>query len=76
MVTKAVLLAAGRGTRFGGFKQLVAVRPDGATLTDVLIERATDAGAAAVDRRLLQHGGARLCLFAIRGLRTEGRIVQ
>jgi len=33
-------------------------------------------GAAAVNRRLLQHGGARLCLFAVRRLRAERRIVQ
>ena len=39
-----VVLAAGRGTRFGGPKQLVPVRDDGATITDVLIERAAQAG--------------------------------
>ncbi len=39
-----VVLAAGRGTRFGGLKQLVAVRDDGATVTDVLVRRAADAG--------------------------------
>jgi bifunctional N-acetylglucosamine-1-phosphate-uridyltransferase/glucosamine-1-phosphate-acetyltransferase GlmU-like protein len=39
-----VVLAAGQGVRFGGVKQLVAVRDDGATITDVLIRRAADAG--------------------------------
>jgi CTP:molybdopterin cytidylyltransferase MocA len=39
-----VVLAAGLGTRFGGLKQLVAVRDDGATVTDVLLERAATAG--------------------------------
>ncbi len=39
-----VILAAGRATRFGGVKQLVAVRDDGSTVTDVLIRRAADAG--------------------------------
>ncbi len=39
-----VVLAAGQGTRFGGPKQLVAVRDDGATITDVLIERAVAVG--------------------------------
>lgn len=39
-----VVLAAGRGTRFGGPKQLVAVRADGATITDVAAERAARAG--------------------------------
>ncbi len=39
-----VVLAAGRATRFGGVKQLVAVRDDGSTITDVLIRRAADAG--------------------------------
>jgi molybdopterin-guanine dinucleotide biosynthesis protein A len=39
-----VVLAAGRGTRFGGVKQLVAVRDDGATVTDVLLGRAATAG--------------------------------
>lgn len=39
-----VVLAAGRGTRFGGLKQLVAVRDDGAMITDVLIERAAHVG--------------------------------
>ena len=39
-----VVLAAGRGMRFGGLKQLVAVRDDGATVTDVLVRRAADAG--------------------------------
>lgn len=39
-----VVLAAGRGTRFGGPKQLAEVRDDGATITDVLIERAAAAG--------------------------------
>ena len=39
-----MVLAAGRGTRFGGPKQLVAVRDDGSIVTDVLIRRAADAG--------------------------------
>jgi bifunctional N-acetylglucosamine-1-phosphate-uridyltransferase/glucosamine-1-phosphate-acetyltransferase GlmU-like protein len=39
-----VVLAAGRGTRFGGPKQLAVVRADGATVTDVLAERAAAAG--------------------------------
>lgn len=39
-----VVLAAGLGTRFGGLKQLVAIRDDGATITDLLIRRAADAG--------------------------------
>ncbi len=39
-----IVLAAGRGTRFGGPKQLVAVTDDGATITDVAIERAAAAG--------------------------------
>jgi NDP-sugar pyrophosphorylase family protein len=39
-----VVLAAGRGTRFGGPKQLVAVRDDGSILTDVLIHRAAGVG--------------------------------
>ena len=39
-----VVLAAGRGTRFGGLKQLVAVRDDGATVTDLLVRRGADAG--------------------------------
>ena len=38
------MLAAGRGMRFGGLKQLVAVRDDGATITDLLVRRAADAG--------------------------------
>lgn len=43
-VPTLVVLAAGRGTRFGGPKQLVAVRGDGATITDIAIERAGAAG--------------------------------
>jgi len=39
-----VVLVAGRGVRFGGLKQLVAVRDDGATITDILIRRAAEAG--------------------------------
>ena len=39
-----MVLAAGRGRRFGGLKQRVAVRDDGATITDLLIGRAADAG--------------------------------
>lgn len=39
-----MVLAAGRGTRFGGLKQLVPVRDDGATISDVLIERTAHAG--------------------------------
>jgi NDP-sugar pyrophosphorylase family protein len=42
--TTLVVLAAGRGTRFGGPKQLVAVREDGSTITDILLRRAADAG--------------------------------
>ncbi|HEY5172709.1 MAG TPA: sugar phosphate nucleotidyltransferase [Acidimicrobiia bacterium] len=39
-----VVLAAGQGTRFGGLKQLVAIRDDGSTVTDVLVRRAAAAG--------------------------------
>jgi bifunctional N-acetylglucosamine-1-phosphate-uridyltransferase/glucosamine-1-phosphate-acetyltransferase GlmU-like protein len=39
-----IVLAAGRGTRFGGPKQLVAVRDDGSTITDILLRRAADVG--------------------------------
>jgi bifunctional N-acetylglucosamine-1-phosphate-uridyltransferase/glucosamine-1-phosphate-acetyltransferase GlmU-like protein len=39
-----VVLAAGRGRRFGGLKQLAAVRADRATVTDVLLQRAAEAG--------------------------------
>jgi bifunctional N-acetylglucosamine-1-phosphate-uridyltransferase/glucosamine-1-phosphate-acetyltransferase GlmU-like protein len=39
-----VVLAAGKGTRFGGPKQLVPVRDDGATIMDVLLARAASAG--------------------------------
>jgi bifunctional N-acetylglucosamine-1-phosphate-uridyltransferase/glucosamine-1-phosphate-acetyltransferase GlmU-like protein len=39
-----VVLAAGRGTRFGGPKQLVAVREDGSTITDILLRQAAAAG--------------------------------
>ncbi len=39
-----VVLAAGRGTRFGGPKQLEQVREDGASITDVNIERARSVG--------------------------------
>jgi bifunctional N-acetylglucosamine-1-phosphate-uridyltransferase/glucosamine-1-phosphate-acetyltransferase GlmU-like protein len=42
--TCLVVLAAGQGTRFGGPKQLVAVRDDGATIMDVLIVRAAAVG--------------------------------
>jgi len=42
-----VVLAAGRGTRFGGAKQLAPVRDDGSTITDILLRRAAAAG---VDR--------------------------
>lgn len=42
--TTLVVLAAGRGTRFGGLKQLAVVRDDGATVSDVLLERAARAG--------------------------------
>jgi len=41
-----VVLAAGRGRRFGGLKQLTAVRSDRATVTDVLMQRAAEAGVA------------------------------
>ena len=39
-----MVLAAGRGRRFGGLKQLAAVRADRATVTDVLLQRAEEAG--------------------------------
>jgi bifunctional N-acetylglucosamine-1-phosphate-uridyltransferase/glucosamine-1-phosphate-acetyltransferase GlmU-like protein len=39
-----VVLAAGRGTRFGGPKQLAVVGDDGSTITDVLLRRAAAAG--------------------------------
>jgi bifunctional N-acetylglucosamine-1-phosphate-uridyltransferase/glucosamine-1-phosphate-acetyltransferase GlmU-like protein len=39
-----VVLAAGHGMRFGGLKQLVAIRGDGSTVTDVLIRRAAHVG--------------------------------
>jgi choline kinase len=39
-----VVLAAGSGTRFGGLKQLAAVRADGAAIMDVLVARAATAG--------------------------------
>ena len=42
--TTLVVLAAGRGTRFGGPKQLVAVRDDGSIITDILLCRAAAAG--------------------------------
>ena len=42
--TTLVVLAAGRGTRFGGAKQLVAVLDDGSTITDILLRRAAAAG--------------------------------
>src|SRR5437588_5050818 len=45
-----VVLAAGLGTRFGGLKQLVAIRDDGATITDLLVRRAADAG---IDRAFI-----------------------
>ena len=45
-----VVLAAGRGVRFGGLKQLVAVRDDGATVTDLLVRRAAQAG---IERALI-----------------------
>lgn len=48
-----VVLAAGKGTRFGGPKQLVAVRDDGATISDVNIERAAAAG---IDRAVVVVG--------------------
>ncbi len=48
--TSLVVLAAGRGTRFGGPKQLVAVTDDGATITDVAIDRAAAAG---IDRAVV-----------------------
>lgn len=49
------MLAAGRGSRFGGWKQLVAVRDDGATITDVLVRRAADAG---VEQAVIVVGAA------------------
>ena len=42
--TCLVVLAAGRGKRFGGSKQLVAVRDDGSTIMDILVRRAAAAG--------------------------------
>ena len=39
-----VVLAAGRGRRFGGLKQLASVRADRSTVTDVLLQRAAEAG--------------------------------
>ena len=39
-------------------------------------DRGQAAGIAEADRRLLQHGGAGLCIFAVRRLCAEGRIVQ
>ena len=39
-----VVLAAGRGTRFGGWKQLAPVRPNGETIVDVIAARAAAAG--------------------------------
>jgi bifunctional N-acetylglucosamine-1-phosphate-uridyltransferase/glucosamine-1-phosphate-acetyltransferase GlmU-like protein len=39
-----VVLAAGRGTRFGGMKQLAAVGPRGETVTDAMLARAAAAG--------------------------------
>jgi bifunctional N-acetylglucosamine-1-phosphate-uridyltransferase/glucosamine-1-phosphate-acetyltransferase GlmU-like protein len=45
-----VVLAAGRGTRFGGPKQLTAVREDGSTITDVLLRRA---GRVGIDRAVI-----------------------
>jgi len=45
-----VVLAAGLGTRFGGLKQLVAIRDDGATITDLVVRRAADAG---IDRAFI-----------------------
>ena len=39
-----VVLAAGRGVRFGGPKQLVEIGDDGSTITDVLVRRAAAAG--------------------------------
>jgi NDP-sugar pyrophosphorylase family protein len=58
-----VVLAAGRGKRFGGPKQLVAVRDDGSTVTDVLVRRAAAAGVeravivvnADIERRFRLH---------------------
>jgi len=42
--TCLVVLAAGRGKRFGGSKQLVAVGDDGSTIMDVLMRRGAAAG--------------------------------
>ncbi|MGB2757354.1 MAG: NTP transferase domain-containing protein [Acidimicrobiia bacterium] len=44
MSTPMVLLAAGMGSRFGGPKQLVPVRPDGASLLGIAAEEAVGAG--------------------------------
>jgi bifunctional N-acetylglucosamine-1-phosphate-uridyltransferase/glucosamine-1-phosphate-acetyltransferase GlmU-like protein len=43
---EVVILAAGSSTRFGEPKQLVAIRPDGSTIIDVLLHRCTTAGYA------------------------------
>src|SRR5712675_176569 len=39
-----VVLAAGRGSRFGGLKQLAPVGAHGAAIMDVLVRRAAEAG--------------------------------
>jgi bifunctional N-acetylglucosamine-1-phosphate-uridyltransferase/glucosamine-1-phosphate-acetyltransferase GlmU-like protein len=39
-----VVLAAGRGTRFGGMKQLAEVGPRGEAIIDILLRRAADVG--------------------------------
>ena len=44
MATPIVFLAAGMGSRFGGPKQLVPVRDDGASLLGIAAEEAAQAG--------------------------------
>jgi bifunctional N-acetylglucosamine-1-phosphate-uridyltransferase/glucosamine-1-phosphate-acetyltransferase GlmU-like protein len=53
-VATLIVLAAGRGTRFGGPKQLAAVRDDGSTITDFLLRRAEAAG---LDRAVIIVNG-------------------
>lgn len=43
-MTTVVVLAAGKGTRFGGVKQLASVGPDGEAILDFLLQRACAAG--------------------------------
>jgi bifunctional N-acetylglucosamine-1-phosphate-uridyltransferase/glucosamine-1-phosphate-acetyltransferase GlmU-like protein len=67
IATTLVVLAAGRGTRFGGPKQLAAVREDGSAITDILLGRAADSGVGRavivvnedIERRVRDHLDAR-----------------